>query len=64
MTSLLGLPLSEAVQRLEAAGDTPVCVEVSSRKGSKGADARVIKVTRGPNGPIVYWSRFQTNVQE
>ena len=62
MTALLGLPLSIAKERLEAERIPVSYVEVSSRKGSKGDDARVIKTERTGDGLTVYWSRFQTDV--
>ena len=40
MIRVLGLPLKTAVERLQADGQTIVLVEVRSRKGSRGADAR------------------------
>ena len=63
MIRVLGLPLKTAVERLQADGQTIVLVEVRSRKGSRGADARVIKTEPALNGTIVYWSRFSTTTE-
>ena len=63
MTDVVGLPLELASAILKAEGETVDCVEVSSKKGSKGNDARVIKTKRTEQGVTVYWSRFQTEVQ-
>ena len=63
MTDVLGLPLAIAVQRLSARGETVRTVEVSSRKGSRGDDARVIKTERTDTETIVYWARFQTEAE-
>ena len=64
MTELLGLPLDEAVRRLEAAGETVTCVEVSSRKGSTGTDARVIQTERVAGKTVLRYARFQTEAKE
>lgn len=54
------MPLDVAVRRLTEAGFTATTVEVSSRKGSRGNDARVIKIEKTEAGVIVFWSRFRT----
>ncbi len=64
MTEVLGLPLMRALERLEGEGIPVRCIEVSSRKGSKGNDARVIKTVRTDDGVTVYWARFQTTPRE
>ena len=63
MTNNLGLPLDLVQKRLTAEGQTVSTVEVSSRKGSRGNDARVIKIERKEHGTVVYWSRFQTTTE-
>lgn len=63
MTDVLGLPLSEAVYRLTETGETVTTIEVSSRKGSRGEDARVIKTEQTDVGTTVYWSRFRTTAE-
>lgn len=60
MTDVLGLPLDVALERLKAEGLAVACIEVSSRKGSKGNDARVIKTQRTGDGVTVFWARFKT----
>jgi len=64
LTALLGLPLAVALERLRAEGESVSLTEVSSKKGSRGDDARVIRTVRDENGTTVYWSRFQTEVKE
>ncbi len=60
MTEVLGLPLDVAVRRLTETGIAVTTVEVSSRKGSCGDDARVIKIEQTEAGATVYWARFRT----
>jgi len=63
LTNNLGLPLDLVQKRLTAEGQTVSTVEVSSRKGSRGNDARVSKIERKERGTVVYWSRFQTTTE-
>lgn len=53
-----------AKQLLEAEGKTVRTVEVRSKKGGKGSDARVIKTDETERETTVYWSAFQTEVQD
>ncbi len=56
---LLGLPLNEATRRLDAAGARYTLTETSSRKGSGGDDARVVRVRRGADGVYeLVWALF------
>ena len=59
---VLGLPLNTALSRLEAEGKPVRTVEVRSKKGSKGDDRRVVKVTETDGETLVYWSAFLTEV--
>lgn len=59
---VLGLPLNTALSRLEAEGKSVRTVEVRSKKGSKGDDRRVVKVTETDGETLVYWSAFLTEV--
>ena len=60
--NVLGLTLSEAEQRLRAEGKPLRLIEVRSKKGGKGDDARVIKTTETDTETVVYWSAFKTEV--
>lgn len=62
MTDVLGLRLSTALELLTAEGKTVRLVEVRSKKGGKGDDARVIKTTEADTETIVYWSAFKTEI--
>lgn len=69
MTDTVGLELSEALRRLEAEGIECVTVEVSSRKGVRGNEARVIRqraIKSNETGSIVKaelcFSVFKTDV--
>jgi hypothetical protein len=62
LTDVLGLRLSTAVELLTAKGKTVRLVEVRSKKGGKGDDARVIKTTEADTETIVYWSAFKTEI--
>ena len=57
---VLGLRLETALSRLAAEGKPVRTVEVRSRKGSKGDDRRVIKVTETDTETVVCWSAFRT----
>lgn len=59
--NMLGIPLESALERLKPLDQPIELVEVSSRKGSKGDDRRVIRVDIKDDRIIVYWSRFQTD---
>lgn len=63
MKNVLGLRLVCAKERLEAEGKTVRLVEVRSKKGGKGDDARVIKVIENEGETLVYWSAFQTQAK-
>ena len=62
MTNVLGLPVLEAKAILEREGKAVRLAEVRSKKGGKGADARVIKTTETETETIVYWSAFRTEI--
>ncbi len=64
MKNVLGLRVLAAKQRLEAEGKTVRTVEVRSKKGGKGDDARVIKTDETEQGTTLYWSAFRTEVQD
>ena len=64
MKNVLGLRVLAAKQLLEAEGKTVRTVEVRSKKGGKGSDARVIKTDETEGETTVYWSAFQTEVQD
>ena len=59
--NILGIPLETALERLKTLNKPVELIEVSSRKGSKGFDRRVIKVESSDDRITVYWSRFQTD---
>ena len=61
---MLGLDLVSAQKRLEAEGKPVRLVEVRSKKGGKGSDARVIKTIETEAETILYWSAFKTEVTE
>lgn len=60
---VLGFPLQKALAFLESEGKPVHLIEVSSRTGSKGNDARVIKVNSSAQETVLYWARFQTTVE-
>ena len=62
MTNLQGLPVREATEILERGGRAVRLVEVRSKKGGKGADARVIKTVDSERETVVYWSAFKTEI--
>ena len=63
MTWVLGLSLSEARKRLEAAGYTVFCVETRSRKGSGGNALRVLRaIERAPGKVELLYSAFKTDL--
>ena len=62
MKNVLGLRLVCAKERLEAEGKPVRFVEVRSKKGGKGDDARVIKTVETEAETVVYWSAFKTEV--
>lgn len=62
MTNVLGLDLDTAEMLLKATGKPVRLVEIRSKKGSKGEDARVIKTNETDTEMIVYWSAFKTEV--
>ena len=64
MKNVLGLRVLAAKQLLETEGKTVRTVEVRSKKGGKGNDARVIKADESEGETTVYWSAFQTEVKE
>ena len=59
---MLGIDLKTAEALLKAEGKQVHLVEVRSKKGGKGDDARVIKSTETDTETIVYWSAFKTEV--
>ncbi len=59
---MLGWDLSAAEQRLRAEGKPVRLIEVRSKKGGKGDDRRVIKMTETDTETVVYWSVFKTEV--
>ena len=64
MSSVLGLDPDTAAALLAADGKPVRFVEVRSKKGSKGADRRVIKVAHADGETVLYWSAFRTEVDE
>lgn len=64
MSSVLGLDPDTAAALLAADGKPVRFVEVRSKKGSKGADRRVIKVAHADGETVLYWSAFATEVDE
>lgn len=64
MKNVLGLRVLAAKQLLEAEGKTVRTVEVRSKKGGRGCDARVIKTDETEQGTTVYWSAFQTEIKK
>lgn len=63
MKNVLGLPIQCARERLEAEGKPIRMVEVRSKKGGKGDDARVIRTVETEEETIVYWAAFQTQAK-
>ena len=61
MKHVLGRGVAYAKERLEAEGKPVRTVEVRSKKGGKGDDARVINAVGTAEETIVYWSYFRTN---
>ena len=66
MTSVLGFPLGDAVERLTQEGCAVNTVEVRSKKGvPSGNDARVIRQTETNSGDVTLcYSVFQTEPNE
>ena len=64
MKNVLGLRLVCAEERLKAEGKPVRTVEVRSKKGGKGTDARVIKAIETDAETILCWSAFRTEVRE
>ncbi|MBR4907278.1 MAG: hypothetical protein IKZ44_10575 [Clostridia bacterium] len=62
MTNVLGLDLETAENLLTAEGKPIRLVEVRSKKGGKGDDRRVIKMTETETETVVYWSAFKTEI--
>jgi hypothetical protein len=62
LTDVLGRPVSEATAILEREGKAVRLVEVRSKKGGKGDDARVIRTAESETETVVYWSAFKTEV--
>ena len=63
MKNVLGLRLVCAKERLEAEGKTVRTVEVRSKKGGRGDDARVVKTVDNDGETLVYWAAFQTQAK-
>ena len=63
MKSVLGLKTERARELLQAEGKLFRMVEVRSKKGGKGDDARVIRTVETGRETIVYWSAFQTQTK-
>ncbi len=59
---MIGLPLDRALE-LFGPEESVTTIEVRSRKGSAGDDARVIKTEQTEAGTVVYWSRFRTTTE-
>lgn len=64
MTDVLGLPLDRATDLTSAQGKSVRLVEVRSKKGGKGDDRRVIRCTEEDGTTVLYWSAFQTTIQD
>ena len=62
MSGVLGLDPDTAAARLSTEGKPLRFVEVRSKKGPKGNDRRVIKVTETDAETLIYWSAFRTEV--
>jgi len=63
LTSVLGLPLDLAKAILEQAGETVECHEVQCRKGSPGADERVIAVRSETGKTVLLYAGFHTSIE-
>lgn len=64
MTCVLGWELSRACAALEAEGFTVRCVSVSSRKGVKGNESRVIRQRQiGTDAVELVCSVFKTDLE-
>ena len=63
MKDVLGLSPNCAKERLEAEGNTVRMVEVRSKKGGRGDDARVIRIAETDAETVIYWSAFQTRAK-
>ncbi len=63
MTGVLGYELHHAKDMLAREGYSVSCAEVSSRKGVRGNEARVIRVRRtGENSVELTYAVFKTDV--
>lgn len=64
MSSVLGLPLTAAKERLEQEGLSVECREVTCRKGNPGSDARVIAQREEAGRVVLLYSGFQTTIKQ
>lgn len=62
MTSVLGLPLEEAIRRMEAAGVHPEIVRTAGRRETAEGTERVVRVSE--NGRRLTVARFPDDLKK